>query len=96
MFLLGFIKAWEIQERYRRNNFKDDPALTVRSVHRMLVHDGEQSLKEQLAMLTKHDDVLVNLQAKMTEQHKEAIAYQKKVKSLLDDSDEAVGKGKKK
>jgi hypothetical protein len=62
----------------------------------MLVHDGEQSLKDQLAILTKHEDALAILQAKITEQHKEAIAYQKKVKSLLDDADEAGGKGKKK
>jgi hypothetical protein len=61
----------------------------------MLVRDGEQSLKDQLTMLTKHEDVLANLQAKMTEQHKVVIAYKKKVKSLLDDADEAGGKVKK-
>ena len=42
-FLWGFIKALEIQERRRRNQFKDNPALNGRLVRRMLVHDGEQS-----------------------------------------------------
>jgi hypothetical protein len=28
MFLWVFFKAWEIQECYRKNQFKDDPALS--------------------------------------------------------------------
>jgi hypothetical protein len=69
MFLWGSIKAWEIQEHYGHNNFKDDPALTGRLVRRMLVHDGEQYIKEELALLTKHEYALANLQANMPEQH---------------------------
>jgi hypothetical protein len=45
MFLWGFLKAWEIQECYRKNQFKDDRALTGRLVRRMMVRDGESSLK---------------------------------------------------
>jgi uncharacterized protein YneF (UPF0154 family) len=48
MFMWGFLKAWEIQERYRKNQFKDDPALTGRMVRRMMVGDGENSLKEKV------------------------------------------------
>ena len=41
MFLWEFIKAWIIQERYLRNQLKDDPTLTGRLVRRMLVHNRE-------------------------------------------------------
>jgi hypothetical protein len=81
IFLWGFIKAWEIQEHCRRKKIKDDSALTGSLVHRMLVHDGEKSLKEQLAMLTKHEDALASLRSKMIERHQEVISYQNKVKS---------------
>ena len=55
MFLWGFIKDWEIQEPYRRNKFKDDPALTGRLVRHMLVHDGEQYFKSQLVQIDKNE-----------------------------------------
>jgi hypothetical protein len=32
IFMWGFLKAWEIQECYGKNQFKDDPALTGRLV----------------------------------------------------------------
>jgi hypothetical protein len=49
----------------------------------MLVHDGEQTLKEQLTMISHHDESLVSLQQKITEYHNEAVAYNAKVNSLM-------------
>jgi hypothetical protein len=95
MFLWGFIKAWEIQEQYRQNQFKDYPALTGRLIFRMLVHDGQKAFKSKLALLNTHDTALTVLQARVTENHKEVVVYQKKLKSYLEEIDEARGKGKK-
>jgi uncharacterized protein YneF (UPF0154 family) len=81
MFLWGFLKAWEIQERCRKNQFKDDPALTDRLVQRMMVRDGESSLKEKIKLLDSHESKLDSLTTRINEYHKEAIAFGKKVKA---------------
>ena len=83
MFLWGFIKAWEIQERYLRNQFRYDPTLTGRLVRLMLVHGGEKYFKAQLAQIDKHEEHIISLQAEVTENHKELIAHQKKLKPIL-------------
>jgi uncharacterized protein YneF (UPF0154 family) len=70
MFMWGFLKAWEIQERYRNNQFKDDPDLTGRLVRRMMVRDGESSLKEKLKLLDSHESKLDSLTARINEYHK--------------------------
>jgi uncharacterized protein YneF (UPF0154 family) len=79
MFLWLFLKAWEIQERYRKNQFKDDPALTGRLVRRMMVRDGESSLKEKLKLLDSHKCKLESLTTRINEYHKEEIAFGKRL-----------------
>ena len=69
IFIWGFIKAWEIKERHRQNQFKDDPALTRRLVRRMLVRDWKQSFKAQLEQIDTYEEHIVYLQAKVTENH---------------------------
>jgi hypothetical protein len=82
MHLWGFIKAWERQERYRANEFKNYPALTGLMVRRIMMHDGERTLKQQLTQLTTHGDKIDDLYTKIGDYHKEDLALQKKVKAL--------------
>ena len=58
MFLSGFIKAREIQERYLRNEFKYGPALTGILLRGMLVHDGGKHFKAQLEKLKNTKNIL--------------------------------------
>jgi hypothetical protein len=81
MFLCGFLKAWEIQDCYRKHQFKDDPTLTGRLARRMMVRDLKNSLKEKLKLLDSHESTLDSLTARINEYHKEAIAFGKKVKA---------------
>ena len=50
----------------------------------MLVHDGEQSFKAHLVQIDKHKECIIYLQAKVTDNHKEMIAHQKKLKPILE------------
>ena len=79
IFPWGFIKAREIQERYNQTQFKYDPAITGRLVRHMLVHYGEKSFKAQLAQMDKHEERIISLHAKVTENHKEIISHQTKL-----------------
>jgi uncharacterized protein YneF (UPF0154 family) len=88
MFLWGMLRAWEIQERYQENQFKNDPALTVLMVRRMMVHSGEKSVKTQLALVETHDESIESLGIKLKEYHKEQVAINKKVKALVDEAPE--------
>jgi hypothetical protein len=56
MYLWRFLEVWEIQERYRSNRFKIDPALTGFMVRRIMIHDGERTFKQQLTHLTTSGD----------------------------------------
>ena len=40
IYIWVFLKAWEIQERYRVNEFKNDPKLTSLIVLHNMIHDG--------------------------------------------------------
>jgi uncharacterized protein YneF (UPF0154 family) len=88
MFLWGMLRAWEIQERYRENKFKNDPALTGLVVRRMMVHSGEKSVKMQLALVDTDDESIESLGIKLKEYHKEQVAINKKVKALVDEGPE--------
>jgi hypothetical protein len=77
------LKAWEIQDCYRKNQFKDDPALTGQLVRRMMVRDEKSSLKEKLTLLDSHESKLDSLAARINEYHKEAIAFGKQVKAAV-------------
>jgi hypothetical protein len=79
LYLWGCLKVWQIQERNRNNQFKDDPALTGLLVRRLMIHDGEQTLKEQLSTVTVHESRIDDMQKKMAEHHKEFVALQKPV-----------------
>ena len=57
-FFGGLLRLWEIQERYHRNQFKDDSSLTGILVRCMFVHDREQSFKSQLKKITNTKNVL--------------------------------------
>jgi hypothetical protein len=81
MFLWVFLKVWEIQECYCKNQLKDNPTLTGRLVRRMMVRGGEISLKEKLKLLDSHESKLDSLTARINEYHKEAIAFGEKVKA---------------
>ena len=50
----------------------------------MLVHDGEQSFKVHLAQIDKHKERIIYLQEKVTENHKEMVAHQYKLKPILE------------
>jgi uncharacterized protein YneF (UPF0154 family) len=84
MYIWGFLKAWEIQERYRANEFKNDPALTGLMVRRIMMHDGERTLKQQLTQLTTHGYKIDALYTNIGDYHKEDVALQKKVKAIAD------------
>jgi uncharacterized protein YneF (UPF0154 family) len=88
MFLCGMLHAWEIQERYRENQFKNYPALTGLMVRRMMVHSVEKSVKTQLALVETHDELIESLGIKLKEYHKEQVAINKKVKALVDEAPE--------
>jgi hypothetical protein len=51
IYLWGMLKAWQIQQRYVRNDFQDDPALTGIFVRRVLLHGQDVSLDERLSKL---------------------------------------------
>ena len=50
----------------------------------MLVHYGKQNFKAQLAKIDNNEEIIITLQAKVTENHKEMIANQKKFKPVLE------------
>ena len=62
-YLWGMLRAWQVQQRYLDNHFKDDPALTGIMVRRILMHGEDTSVKTKLA---KIDDI----QRKVDENHR--------------------------
>lgn len=71
-YLWGMLRAWQIQQRYIANHFKDDPALTGIMVRRILMHGEDTTVKTKLA---KIDD----LQRKVEEHHRH---FQSELKKL--------------
>lgn len=47
-WLFGELKAWKVQERYRRNNIHNDPALTGIFTRQLLFHGQDVSVREAL------------------------------------------------
>jgi uncharacterized protein YneF (UPF0154 family) len=88
MFLWTMLREWEIQERYREKQFKNDPALTGLMARIMMVHSGEKSVKTQLALLETPDESIESLGIKLKEYHKEQVAINNKVKALVDETPE--------
>ena len=84
VYLLVFIKAWEIQERHRENELKNDPALTGMMVWHIMMHDVERTLKQQLTQLTKHGNKIDALYSRIGDYHNEDMALHKKVKEIVD------------
>ena len=56
----------------------------------MLVHNGEQYFKAQVGQIDKNEECIISLQVKVTDNNKEIIAHQNKLKPILE------GKEKKK
>ena len=50
-YLWGMLRAWQVQQRYLTNHFKDDPALTGILVRRILMHGGDTTLKTKLGQI---------------------------------------------
>jgi uncharacterized protein YneF (UPF0154 family) len=86
MFLWGMLRACDIQEHYRENQFKNDPALTGLMVRRMMVHSGEKSVNTQLALVETHDESIESLGIKLKEYNNEQVAINKKVKDLVEEA----------
>mmetsp|Transcript_14468 Transcript_14468/g.20832 ORF Transcript_14468/g.20832 Transcript_14468/m.20832 type:complete len:269 (+) Transcript_14468:2224-3030(+) len=83
-YLWGLLRAHQIQERYRSNGFKDDPAFTGTLVRRILVHDGETALKEKLDLITSLQDEVDSSNKKFRDLLCEHNALGKRVKILED------------
>ena len=56
---------------------------------RMLVHDGDQTFKVQIPKIYKQEERIINLQAKVTENHKEMIAHPKNLKHIIEGMEES-------
>jgi uncharacterized protein YneF (UPF0154 family) len=50
-YLWGMLRAWQIQQRYRRNHFKNDPALNGVLVRRLIMQGGDKGVEAKLAQL---------------------------------------------
>ena len=68
------LRAWQVQQRYLSNRFKDDPALTGILVRRILLHGGDTTIKTKLA---KIDD----LSRKVDEHHRNVQTEIKKLQA---------------
>jgi uncharacterized protein YneF (UPF0154 family) len=53
LYLWGMLRAWEIQQRYLENHFKDDPALTGILVRYIVMQSGRDGVKDKLAQFSK-------------------------------------------
>jgi hypothetical protein len=58
-YMWGMLKAWEIQQRYLRNHFKDDPALMGIFVRRVVLQAGNDGFKDKFAKLDKLQDQVI-------------------------------------
>jgi hypothetical protein len=50
-YVWAMLRAWEIQQRYRKNKFKDDPALTGIMVRRIVIQGGDGGFMSKLKQL---------------------------------------------
>ena len=73
-FLWGMLRAWQIQQRYLENHFKDDPALTGIMVRRILVQGQDTSVKAKLAKID-------TLQHKVEENHRVVMGEVRKLQA---------------
>jgi hypothetical protein len=58
-YVWAMLRAWEIQQRYRKNKFKDDPALTGIMVRRIVIQGGDGGFMSKLKQL---EDTLKTLE----------------------------------
>ena len=82
VYLWGFLKLWGIQERYIENEFKNDLVLTGLMVRRIMMNDGERTIKQQLAQLTNHGDKIDASYSKIGSYQKEDVVLQNKEKEI--------------
>jgi hypothetical protein len=60
-YVWAMLRAWEIQQRYRKNKFKDDPALTGIMVRRIVVQGGDGGFMAKMKQL---EDAIKSLEQK--------------------------------
>lgn len=72
----GQLKGWQVQQRYLKNNFRDDPMFTGVLVRRLLMHGDDKTLKKRL-------DSLESFQNKYNDQHRKDQAEVKKIAADL-------------
>ena len=60
----------------------------------MLFHDGRQTFKTQLTKIDNNEELIIALQGKVSENHKEVIAHQNKLKPILEGMDPIIRKNK--
>lgn len=87
-YVWGMLRAWQIQQRYMTNHFKDDPALTGVLVRRLLMQGQDTSVKKKMAKI----DTLEN---KINEQKNHTTTEIGKVKAEINKVKEEVNKLKK-
>jgi hypothetical protein len=59
-YLWGMLRAWEIQQRYLRNHFKDDGALMGIFVRRVVLQSGTDGIKDRLIKLDKLESQVID------------------------------------
>jgi hypothetical protein len=59
-YLWGMLRAWEIQQRYLRNHFKDDGALMGIFVRRVVLQSGTDGIKDRLVKLDKLESQVID------------------------------------
>jgi hypothetical protein len=59
-YVWGMLMAWKVQQRYRDNHFKDDPALTGILVRRILMQGQDSSVKKQLQKVDANENKIDN------------------------------------
>jgi hypothetical protein len=81
-YLWGMLRAWQIQQRYRRNHFKNDPALNGVLVRRLIMQGGSDGAEAKWAKL----EALIKL---VDQYHRTVTADIKKLQAAV-----KKGKGK--
>jgi hypothetical protein len=81
-YIWGMLMAWKVQQRYRENHFKDDPALTGILVRRILMQGQDSSVKKQLQKVDANEIKIENYKR---ENNSAVKAIKDEVSKLKDD-----------
>ena len=90
LYVWGMVKAWEIQQRFLANSIKDDPALTGILVRHIVIHGGDNPVKDEVAKIAP-------LEKKLADHHRSFEQSLKAIKTSVTSLDTKVKElGKKK